>query len=110
MGGCQSSSGADSKLLHVDVQYCGGNTVKPYFQDLEEHLKSVFGEDLVSIHGYQDMMFSGRFEVKIRETKELIHSKKTVADHGWARRPEERDAIVGKIQAELDKRREQAQE
>lgn len=63
----------------------------------------------LSIRGHQDLMFSGRFEVFLASNssgnaKQLIHSKKKNPGQGWARKPEERQAISDKIQEELSKR------
>ena len=115
MGGCQSNSTSDNKngssdgsKVQIEILYCGGNTVKPYFEELRDYLESrpTF-KDRISIRGRQDLMFSGRFEIIMYASDgntELIHSKKNNQEHGWARKPEERRSIVDKIQEELNKR------
>jgi len=49
----------------------------------------------------EDAGVTGNFEVRLLETKELIHSKRTMG-HGKAESAAEVQAIVDKIQSFLD--------
>ena len=115
MGSCQSnssnSSRNDDSKVRIDVAYCGGNTVKPYFEGLVSHLQhnNSTVKDAVLIKGRQDLRHTGRFDVYMYTTdgkKKVIHSKKQNKEDGWARRPEERYAIENKIHDEVNKRRQ----
>ena len=121
MGGCQSNNDHENNnnnTLRIDVLYCGGNTVKPYFDDLKEHLETTFGGNendkdsiVVLVRGKQDLRFTGRFEVYMysynnggKNEKVLIHSKTKNKEDGWARREDERRKIDAQIRQELQKR------
>lgn len=57
--------------------------------------------DRIQVVGRRDWIATGRYEVIIQETKELIHSKK--AGMGWPRGDEKKQAICDKIELALKK-------
>lgn len=72
-----------------------------YCDALAAALNTKFGED-VEVIGVRDPRSSGRFEVTIVQTGELIHSKDT-RGQGRCESQAEKDAVIAKIQAALDK-------
>lgn len=70
-----------------------------YCDALAVALNSKFGED-VEVIGVRDPSTTGRFEVTIMETGELIHSKAT-RGQGKCESPAEKEAIFAKVQAAL---------
>jgi hypothetical protein len=72
-----------------------------YCDALAVALDSEFGAD-VHVVGKRDPMSSGRFEVTIKETGELIHSKAT-RGQGRCESKAEKDAVIAKVQAALEK-------
>lgn len=70
-----------------------------YFYQLRRFLLQQAFADRIKVVAKEDMYATGRFEVVIKETKELIHSKK--AGMGLPQTDESKQAIVDKISQAL---------
>lgn len=71
-----------------------------FYNRLTPQLEAVFG-DRISFIQTEDPGVTGRFEVVLRNTGELLHSKKT-RGQGRCEDPREVQALVDQIQQFLD--------
>jgi hypothetical protein len=72
-----------------------------YFKGLREFLSSQSFASKINVIGLEDRGVTGNFEITIKETGEVIHSKKH-AGQGKADKQSERVAIAEQIQEYLD--------
>jgi len=93
----------DTKVLTIQIQYCGGWGYGPYSRSLRQYLQREF-KNLIDFIEKKDGGITGNFEVTIVDmngTSTLIHSART-RGQGRATTARARQGIVDRIRDALE--------
>ena len=93
-----------SLSLNPSIHLCTGIAILGYarqFRGLEQFLSQQSFADQIEVIGKPDRSVTGNFEVTVKETGQLLHSKRT-AGQGKAESAQERAALVEMISELLD--------